>query len=699
MSDDLEDNPIQQDEQPIASDIPTEISEPAENPTDEIVAQEPTAPATYQGTARDMVTNSSQGMFDHFMNSNYTPEQQAEIYKQIEDARAASNGNFTASWQGSDSDQFDKVEITYRNGQMTNFEMHNRDEDEISVMDRHIEYDERRHSARVKTKDVTKADGTTTTTRTYIKAHDDNRFKTKETHSQQSSQTDLTLTSPSYTSDRTRTSHSTQGDSDGSLAIKDKTSQLSVAVGTHNDLSATGNTHRVEYDADGNVTRTKDTQTSLQLGSTNQFTTSRTTNRTQYDDDGNVVKTKNIQTNLSLGEDNQYASTTHTERHTTDEDGNVIATRITDNSLTIDQHGLNEQYQTTRTVINDDGTQSARTNSMGLAFDGTTITGSAGHATREIDAEGVVTEEHTHDLALTAGRVYGAQVDINHMDADHTSHFTAGARFGAGAAGADFERSYKDDTKELNTQMHASYDVALRQADASVNIASRHLTDEGTRESSFNANVHVDPTHTDMAFSNQSLVADQEGQVLAQRNTNANLHAEAHQAGLTYSDVRINEQGTETRTLNSGFDLSGNAIAAAYQTTHTQNDAEGNVTLTHATDLAIAGDSHGFTANTKRQNDGHVVENEAHANISGLPEGGVSHTVTDDGEVRHQMRVDTDKAYAILGDMAQNGLQQVTGMTQQFATTIEQTDQALATTKESAQQMPVALQQMRIRSM
>ena len=64
------------------------------------------------------------------------------------------------------------------------------------------------------------------------------------------------------------------------------------------------------------------------------------------------------------------------------------------------------------------------------------------------------------------------------------------------------------------------------------------------------------------------------------------------------------------------------------------------------------------------------------------------------------MKIDTDKAYAVLGEIAQNGIQQVTGMTQQIENTATQSQQSLASVQESTQQIPMTvLQQMRIRSM
>ena len=699
MTDELEEKPVSQEGQQTTSDVPANAVDSMENTPVEVATGEQTLPTAEQGTAKDLVTNSSQQMFDNFVNKNYTPEQKEEIYKQIEDARNATNGNFKATWQGKDGDEFDKVEITYKNGQMTNFEMHNRDNDDASPVDRHIVYDEKKHSAKVTKEEVrVDQDGTKTKSKSTIKASDDNSFKVKETSSQSEAQTTIDLENPSHHSSKAKTTHTVKGEEDGSLAIKDKQSQRTVDIGERTELTATGNTNRTEYDANGNVTKTKTTQTTLQLGSTNQFTTERTANTTKYDDDGNVVKTKNTQTNVAVGENNGYASTTHAERTIIDEEGNAIATRVTDNSLTIDEHGLNEQYQTTRTTVNDDGTQTAHTNSLGVSFDGTTVTGNAGHSKQEIAADGTVTEEHSHDLALSAGRVNGAKVDIDHKDAEHESHFTAGARIGAGVVGADFENSYRDDNKEIRTQMHADFDMAQRHADASVNLLSKHITEEGTKEKSFNAEAHVDAGHADMAFNNQSRFTDNDGQVIAQNQTTANLHAGPHNASLSYSNNRIDENGTEKRNLNAGFAMADGKLDAQYHTANNRTDTEGQAIVTNTTDLVVAGDKKGFTAEAKKQNDGHIVENKAHASINGLPEAGVAHSVSDNGEVKQQMKIDTDKAYAVLGEIAQNGITQTTGLTQQVENMTAQTQQALESAKDSVQNFAF-IQQLQSRSM
>ena len=698
MTDELEEKPVSQEEQQTTSDVPAVAVDSMESTPVEVATGEQAVPTTEQGTAKDLVTNSSQQMFDNFVNKNYTPEQKEEIYRQIEDARNATNGNFKAAWQGKDDDEFDKVEVTYRNGKMTNFEMHNRDTDETAQIDRHIEYGEKKHSARVSQKETIDRDGTKSTTKTSVKAHDDNSFKAKDMTSYSESHTNTSINEPSHHSSKTKATHTVRGDDDGGLMLKDKQSQRTVDVGERTELNAKGNTHRIEYDADGNVTKTKDTQTSLQLGSTNQFTSERTTNTTKYNEDGDVVKAKTAQTNISIGEKNQYASATHAERKTVDEDGNVVKTRVTDNNITVDEHGINEQYQTTRTTVNDDGTQTAHTNSLGVSFDGTTVTGNAGHSKQEIAADGTVTEEHSHDLALSAGRVNGAKVDIDHKDAEHESHFTAGARLGAGVVGADFENSYRDDNKEIRTQMHADFDMAQRHADASVNLLSKHITEEGTKEKSFNAEAHVDTGHVDMAFNNQSHFTDNEGQVIAQNQTTANLHAGPHNASLSFSSDRTDETGTEKRNLNTGFTMADGKLDAKYHTAHNQTDADGQAVVTNLTDLAVAGDKKGFTAEAKKQNDGHIVENSAHASIRGMPEAGVSHSVSDNGEVKQQMKIDTDKAYAVLGEIAQNGISQVAGLTQQAENTTTQTQQALESTKDSVQNFAF-MQQLQSRSM
>ena len=678
MSEDLEQetSTINESEVPIAeNDIP----------------EQTVAVPAYDGTAKDMIVSSSQDAFNNFVSSNYTLEQKEAIYRQIEKAKEENNGTFTATWNGRENDEFDKIKVTYCDGKMTRFEMHNRDKTEASQLDRHIEYKEKKHSSSLEKHETIKVGSETQVKHADIKGHDDNRFRGKEYFSSRESETDINLKSPSHKSSKSKESHMVYGDRDGSLALKDKTSARSLELGETNEFTATGSTHHIKYDSEGREIKTKNTQTSMQLGHTNQFTTERTTNTTEYTDKGDVAKTKTAQTNVAVGEENGFNSTTHAERNIRDDEGSVIATRVTDNSLTIDERGLNEQYRSTKTVTNEDGTQIAQTTSLGVEFDGTTVTGAAGLAKKEIASDGAVVEEYSRDLALSAGRVTGVQVDITNRDTEHESHITIGAKAGAGALGATYDYAYKDDKKEIRTQMRADYDLAMRQAEATVNLTKKQNTAEGAKEKSFSAGAHIDGAHVDIALNNQSKLTDNDGNVLAQNNTHAGVYVAANQTTLNYSRTQVNENGTKTHTLDAGYTIADGKAEGQYKTSHHEKDAAGNATIDNSTEFAVAGSDKGFTAETRQQRGDHVVENNAHADISGLPDAGISHTVTDKGEVAKQMQLDTDRAYAILGDLATKGIEQITGMTQQTENALVQTRQSASEIKTNVRQISNAM--------
>ncbi|MBR1756775.1 MAG: hypothetical protein IJ738_05695 [Alphaproteobacteria bacterium] len=209
-------------------------------------------------TAKDLVTESSQQMFDNFMNRNYTPDQRQEIQAQIDEALAANNGTCTIEWQG--EDKGDKAEITYKDGKMTRFELHNHTDggmrgDEYVEMDadNSIKYKEKDSKVSVKTKDKIRTDGHTATTKIKIKAHDDSRFNAKQSTSFGGHNHDVSALQSTDT--QMKSSYHIRADGDG-YSTQNTITLTELNIGKKTKLTLDGQSETTHYDNDGNVTRT-----------------------------------------------------------------------------------------------------------------------------------------------------------------------------------------------------------------------------------------------------------------------------------------------------------------------------------------------------------------------------------------------------------------------------------------------------------
>ncbi|MBP5352516.1 MAG: hypothetical protein J6Y91_01965 [Alphaproteobacteria bacterium] len=662
-----------------------------DNDTEIPVVETPIKSApVYDVTAKEMVSGSSQQMFDHFINRNFSEEQKQELAQQLAAANVENNGNFTVSWRGSDDQKDDYVEATFRDGKLQKFEMHNQDKFEELQAEQHIKYKEKKHTVSVKSTEVIEDESGKTKYKTTIKAADDNAFKAQTQNSHSQSETVLNVKEQNHHSTLNRSAFHAEGESNGTLSTRNSGLVQEIQLGKTNELNRLREANERVVDGDGNVLKTKTSITQLNLGKENQWQNNRHIERNAYDDDGDVVQTKVADrtttlnekgltekrqtlttnfdeegrvdqtkvtnTDMSVGE-HGLAHQRHIVTNNMDDDGVITDTKVTDNKLSINKKGVTENFTAETTQFDEDGSQHIKSHTTGVSFDGTTATVSHGRGRREIDAEGTETYAHDTTVALSGGRVYGAHVDINHKTEDGETHLSTGAKFGVGAIGADLAYERQNEDGHVKVQMVADADAAKKCANATVQSLREQQTEEGLRTRSLNAGLNLDTDNV----------------------------------SLTYNQSAVDENGSRNRNFNTGASLADGKLTAKLGVSRQLNDAEGNALVNKDTQFSFEGNKKGLDVSAQSRDGQHVVSNEAHAHINGLPEANVTHTVTDNGTVTAQNTVGTDQVYGALGEMAQKTVNSVADTSENLRTTVATVEKSVTETPEKVKNIPTAL--------
>lgn len=292
----------------------------ADNENTEYTLQNGTDVVAAQGyrTAKDIVTNSSQQIFDNFIKRNFDEKQQEEIREQIDTALQESGGNCTITWQG--EDKKDKVEVTYVDDKMTKFEMNNRTVGDDFNARQHIEYKQTDNYARVVTKEKHKFDGKTTKLKCSVKAYDGRDFKAKDSRSVSSQNLDIGgLQYTSSSQKNTRKLQSTDNGYDDRYTTTDK----SVKLGAETGVNVSGHSQTTHYNEAGGEINQTGSDNSLYAGTRgieiSHLHNSRTTteNGTVYSESGVELSFKNGMATVTAG----------AEKTITDTSGNVIYDR------------------------------------------------------------------------------------------------------------------------------------------------------------------------------------------------------------------------------------------------------------------------------------------------------------------------------------------------------------------------------------
>ncbi|MBQ8481106.1 MAG: hypothetical protein IJ532_01065 [Alphaproteobacteria bacterium] len=265
-------------------------------------------------TAKDIVTDSSQQMFDNFVSKNFDEEQQREIYGQIDTAIQENNGNCTITWQG--EDKKDKVEVTYVNGRMTKFEMNNRTVTEDFNASQHIEYKEKKHSVKVVSKEKHNLDGSTNKWKCSVKANDDNSFRAKNSRTVSHSETSLTQHSSSAVKESRKVKSENNGYSD-----KYTTTSANLKIGEENKFSVKGHSETLHYNENGEEIKRTGSDNLLSVGSDGVQVFHANSSQHTIADGSTITSQKGIGVTLNEG---MVTVSGGTQNTITDEYGNTL---------------------------------------------------------------------------------------------------------------------------------------------------------------------------------------------------------------------------------------------------------------------------------------------------------------------------------------------------------------------------------------
>ena len=283
----------------------------------EYTPQEGTGTVEVQGlgTAKDIVTNSSQQIFDNFVNRNFDKNQQEEIRNQIDTALRENNGNCVISWQG--EDKKDNVEVTYLNGKITKFEMNNRTICDDFSARQHIKYKQTDDYAQVVTQEKHKLNGQTTKLKCSVKAYDGREFKAKDSRSV--SAHDLNFEDLQYTSSSQKNTHKVQSTDDG-YDDRFTTTNKNVKLGAETGIDISGKSQTVHYTDDGREISRSGSDNSIYAG-TKGIEVSHIHNSSTTTEDGTIYTESGAGISLKNG---MATVTAGAEKTITDADGNII---------------------------------------------------------------------------------------------------------------------------------------------------------------------------------------------------------------------------------------------------------------------------------------------------------------------------------------------------------------------------------------
>ena len=283
----------------------------------EYTPQEGTGTVEMQGlgTAKDIVTNSSQQIFDNFVNRNFDKNQQEEIRNQIDTALRENNGNCVISWQG--EDKKDNIEVTYLNGKITKFEMNNRTVCDDFSARQHIKYKQTDDYAQVVTQEKHKLNGQTTKLKCSVKAYDGREFKVKDSHSV--SAHDLNFEDLQYTSSSQKNTHKVQSTDDG-YDDRFTTTNKNVKLGAETGIDISGKSQTVHYTDDGREISRSGSDNSIYAG-TKGIEVSHIHNSSTTTEDGTIYTESGAGISLKNG---MATVTAGAEKTITDADGNII---------------------------------------------------------------------------------------------------------------------------------------------------------------------------------------------------------------------------------------------------------------------------------------------------------------------------------------------------------------------------------------
>lgn len=283
----------------------------------EYTPQEGTGTVEMQGlgTAKDIVTNSSQQIFDNFVNRNFDKNQQEEIRNQIDTALRENNGNCVISWQG--EDKKDNVEVTYLNGKITKFEMNNRTICDDFSARQHIKYKQTDDYAQVVTQEKHKLNGQTTKLKCSVKAYDGRDFKAKDSRSV--SAHDLNFEDLQYTSSSQKNTHKVQSTDDG-YDDRFTTTNKNVKLGAETGIDISGKSQTVHYTDDGREISRSGSDNSIYAG-TKGIEVSHIHNSSTTTEDGTIYTESGAGISLKNG---MATVTAGAEKTITDADGNII---------------------------------------------------------------------------------------------------------------------------------------------------------------------------------------------------------------------------------------------------------------------------------------------------------------------------------------------------------------------------------------
>lgn len=267
-------------------------------------------------TAKEFVASYARQMFDSFMDKNFDSEQQKEINAQITQALQANNGTCTIRWQG--ADKRDNADITYQNGKLTRFTMHNYTETVAGIATESrnkINYKEKDKVVLVKIKNENKQGSDRSAQKIKITARD-NKFDAKTTNKQSTAgQIGLSLNAKMQ-----KDSQRIKSERAGSSKEKITRTTVDAYVGLQTSLEIVGDSQTNHYDKDGNLYRKSTNYNKLEVGGLGGKLEHRDSNTTFYADQDNTHRSHNIEVGAGLAGVGIKAGTTN---RSTDKDGNI----------------------------------------------------------------------------------------------------------------------------------------------------------------------------------------------------------------------------------------------------------------------------------------------------------------------------------------------------------------------------------------